>query len=576
MGKHNLIIILKLAILSGLILSVLLLYKHSHESHDFHEISHHLTSIPKDIRYYDEVLTMSAYMASLTHKLEWIDRYDKAVVSIENTISEAVEKFPKISRHIDEIDALGKILIDLERESFKLIRDGEFEEARMLLFSERYDVNKKLYVDKLDEIFKVIESSINNYDQKAEQRLEFLLLMTTLSIILSSILAMVVYIIFNKQNRALLDSKESLDNQYKLLQKIIDSIPTRMFWKDKDGVYLGANQGFIDDAELTDISQIIGKTDFDMTWRQDAERFRADDMAVIASGVPRLQYEEEQPKEDGSSISLLTSKVPLRDIHDNIIGILGIYDDITEQKRLEQERLFQDEQIFKQARHAQMGEMIAMIAHQWRQPLAAISATVASLHVQQELHGYNQKSFDEQLNNISKYTQHLSSTIDDFRNFFKDEKEKVNISLKSVVDDSLSIIGDILKSKGIEVRVECLNDDKISTYQNELKQVILNILRNAQEVIDERAIKEASIDIKIYKADYKYCIEIKDNAGGIPKNIIDQIFEAYFTTKGKLNGTGLGLHMSKTIVEKHMHGNLHVKNVDKGASFTIELENIDE
>ena len=132
-------------------------------------------------------------------------------------------------------------------------------------------------------------------------------------------------------------SKESLENQNMLLQKIIDLAPVRMFWKDMDGVFLGANKQFVEDAQLNDVSQIIGKTDYDMTWKESAQQFREDDAAVISSGVPRLHYEEEQAKEDGSCIYLVTSKVPLRDIHDNIIGILGVYNDITESKLLQQE-----------------------------------------------------------------------------------------------------------------------------------------------------------------------------------------------------------------------------------------------
>ncbi|MDA7818327.1 PAS domain-containing sensor histidine kinase [Sulfurimonas sp.] len=575
MNKNNQILTLTIVVLSSLVLSVVLLYKHSHETKNFHNTAYELLLIPQNIKYDDEVLTMSAYMATLTQNLKWIDRYDKANVTIEDTISKAIKKFPEISKHIDEISTYGDTLIALERESFELVKAGKFSQAHSLLFSKNYDIHKKIYTDKLDEIINIIETLTIEYNQKSEQSLKSLLLLASFIIVFSAVLGIVVFRMFLTQTKALEESKETLYNQYELQEKIMNSIPSRIFWKDRDGVYLGANQGFVDDAELTDVSEMIGKNDFDMTWSKSAEQFREDDAAVIASGTPRLMYEEDQPKEDGSFISLVTSKVPLRDVNDNIIGILGIYDDITEQKQLKAEKKLQDEQLLKQSRHAQMGEMISMIAHQWRQPLAAISATAATLQVEQELHGFEQESFNQQMKNITEYTQHLSQTIDDFRNFFKDEKSKANVSLESIVNDSISIIGDILKSKGIEVNVENTSDSTLYTYPNELKQVILNILSNAQEIIQEKEIDNPTIDIKIYKNNSKFCISIQDNAGGIPESIIEKLFEPYFTTKEKLNGSGLGLYMSKLIVEKHMQGKLSASNVGEGACFTIEVDNVD-
>ena len=247
--------------------------------------------------------------------------------------------------------------------------------------------------------------------------------------------------------------------------------------------------------------------------------------------MPRLQYEEEQPKEDGSFIHLMTSKVPLKNTNDEIIGILGVYNDITEQKRLEGETKEKEKQLFKQARHAQMGEMIAMIAHQWRQPLSSISATVSTLQIKLSLGTSNDQHLEQELNKISSYTQHLSKTIDDFRGFFKEEKNKHKITLEQVTEESLAIVKPTLESSSISISLQYLCNEELLTYSNELKQVMINLLKNAQEAFDEKEVEEKRIEIKTYKNNDRYYLEVYDNAGGIEEEIIGKIFEQYFTTK---------------------------------------------
>lgn len=231
----------------------------------------------------------------------------------------------------------------------------------------------------------------------------------------------------------------------------------------------------------------------------------------------------------------------------------------------------QQENMFVQSRLAQAGEMLAMIAHQWRQPLASISATITSMMVQQELDKYDPKYFNEQLHKISDYTQHLSGTINDFRDFFKEDKTKIESTLEEVVDDSLQIMGSIMESQGIKIFIDYQCNEKLSIYPNELKQVVLNLLKNSQDAIEEKKIDNAKIEIQTYKDDMNYYLEIRDNAGGIPEEVISRIFEPYFTTKGNLNGTGLGLYMSNLIITEHHKGRLTASNQGDGACFIIEL-----
>jgi signal transduction histidine kinase len=231
-----------------------------------------------------------------------------------------------------------------------------------------------------------------------------------------------------------------------------------------------------------------------------------------------------------------------------------------------------DKQLFQQSRLAQMGEMISMIAHQWRQPLTAISSTANTLSLDILMDNYEKDFFAKQIDNIAGYSQHLSSTIDDFRNFFKQNKERQDTTLEELVDNTLSIISSSLESKSIVLNTNFNSHKTINTYPNELKQVVLNLIKNAEDILLEKKIKNPQITIKTFYDDDYYSLSIADNAGGVPASIIDKIFDPYFTTKSKRDGTGLGLYMSKTIAQEHCGGELMVSNEDDGAIFTIKLK----
>jgi signal transduction histidine kinase len=230
--------------------------------------------------------------------------------------------------------------------------------------------------------------------------------------------------------------------------------------------------------------------------------------------------------------------------------------------------------LMQQNRLAQMGEMINMIAHQWRQPLTAIGSTTNTLLIKSMMGKYDKELFNEKLENINNYTQHLSLTIDDFRNFFKKTKEKRQISLSTICEDSLNIIQTSLYNKNITVQKNYQCNSKLFTYPNELRQVVLNLIKNAEDVLIEKDIENKKINIDTLYKNEKFIIRISDNAGGIPKDIIKKIFEPYYSTKLEKDGTGLGLYMSKTIIEDHCRGKIYAENDENGAVFTIELEDL--
>ena len=367
--------------------------------------------------------------------------------------------------------------------------------------------------------------------------------------------------------------ERSLDllHEKRLLKTIIDTAPVRIFWKDCGGVYLGCNKAFLEDAHLEDESEIIGKTDHDMVWKEDAERFREDDRRVRQSGVPELNFIERQPQKDGNYLVLSTSKVPLKNRTGNTIGVLGLYKDITKEIENEAKLKENDKLILVQSRQAAMGEMISMIAHQWKQPLSAIAAVVNTFHVQQALGQSSQENLDEQAKTIMDQVSYLSRTVSDFMNFFKQDKVKKEVHVCDAIDDALLIIGKLLENSGIELRVTCPFNRAICTFPSELQHVFIILLKNAADILVEKNKADKWISIITTEEDDCICFEVGDNGGGIDEHLMDRIFEPYFSTKDEKNGTGLGLYMSKTIVEKHLKGTMSCKNSDEGALFTVRL-----
>lgn len=233
-----------------------------------------------------------------------------------------------------------------------------------------------------------------------------------------------------------------------------------------------------------------------------------------------------------------------------------------------------DKMLIQQSKMAMMGEMIGNITHQFRQPLSAIGSTSSSMLVNMELGLENsQEDIKKKLTNISSFVEHLSGTITDFRNFFKEDKEKELISFSKIVNDTLEIVEVSLKNKNINIitNIEC--EEKFETYSNELKQVLLNLIKNSEDALIENKVKYPTITIKTLCNNNcdKQTLIIQDNAGGIPPEIIEEIFKPYFSTKKEKDGTGLGLYMSKTIIEDHCKGHLSVKNDSYGAVFSIEF-----
>jgi len=244
------------------------------------------------------------------------------------------------------------------------------------------------------------------------------------------------------------------------------------------------------------------------------------------------------------------------------------------QEELEKSRK-KDKILFQQQKLVSMGEMIENIAHQWRQPLSQINSSVLVIDNYLDTKGANYEEIESKLLEIEELTLYMSKTIDSFKNFFDPHKVQTIFSIEKVIKASLLILQNSVQINSIDI--SC-NIDKGSNYfglEDELQQVLIIILNNAKDALIENQTPNAKISINTILKENSYLISITDNAGGVDKSIIDNIFEPYFTTKHKAQGTGLGLYISKLIIQENMNGSLNVKNSSSGAVFEIELPNRD-
>jgi C4-dicarboxylate-specific signal transduction histidine kinase len=230
----------------------------------------------------------------------------------------------------------------------------------------------------------------------------------------------------------------------------------------------------------------------------------------------------------------------------------------------------QQQMLAEQSRLAAMGEMIANISHQWKQPLSALSYMIQILQFKPI---ENKKQSDDLVEKALPQIDYLSNTIEDFRTFFMKEKENVDFNIQDAIKSALTIVGKALENNQIILKINTINDFELNGKQNTFAQVIINILNNAKDILVSNHIENKIITIKYgtNKLNVNY-ITIEDNAGGIPKDILSKIFEPYFTTKFKNQGTGIGLYMSKMIIENQMGGKLEASNSTIGAIFKIEFK----
>jgi signal transduction histidine kinase len=230
-----------------------------------------------------------------------------------------------------------------------------------------------------------------------------------------------------------------------------------------------------------------------------------------------------------------------------------------------------DQIIIKQQKQSAMGALLGIIAHQLKQPLNAISMSKEIIKIDFEDDCLTEESIKKFDDRVTKQINFMSESIDDLRNFFNPNKKSKPFLLEEAIKKITTILSVDISRKGINLQIDIKDDITIDGYENEIEQVVLNIVNNAKDVLLEMKPVDPKIQISAYGQNNKAIITIKDNGGGIPENIIDKIFDSYFSTKGA-EGTGIGLNLARMIVEDNMGGKISVKNCGEGAEFTIELK----
>lgn len=286
-----------------------------------------------------------------------------------------------------------------------------------------------------------------------------------------------------------------------------------------------------------------------------------------------------------NQIRWISSRVILIKNHSGDVShFYGYINDITKIKLSEEELKLKvedevkknrdkDRILIQQSKLASMGEMLGNIAHQWRQPLNNVSLIIQFLRDNYKNEAVSVEKIDKFMSRATTHIEYMSETIDDFRNFYKPSKTQDKFSVKECIDTLLYMVKNQYESENIKINFDC-NDVIISNYENELKQAILNILNNAKDALlvkKQNNKFDAIINIKVKEEKNKVKIEISNNGDNIKNDIIDRIFEPYFTTKFETQGTGIGLYMTKSIIETNMKGKIEVENIKDGVSFIITL-----
>lgn len=376
---------------------------------------------------------------------------------------------------------------------------------------------------------------------------------------------------------------EEIRRQGSLINSLLDSIPDIIFFKEANGVYLGCNPPFAKFAGRSR-DEIIGRSDYDLFDRETADFFRKEDRRMLALRKPR-HNEEWITYPDGSRILIDTLKTPYWAADGTLIGVLGISRDITQRKRAEDElrrlnetiALKVEEQVaanmaleralIHQSRMAAIGEMLNNIAHQWRQPLNTLGISLANIQDGYNGGGGNEELVKLSMDSANRMIKRMSTTINDFRTFFQPNKELVFFSLREEIAAAVILVEPSFKSDGIPIQVIDFEDVMLYGISNEYSQVLLNLLMNARDAIMEHKVENGRVEIAYQETDGNACVIVRDNGGGISPEIIDRVFEPYFSTKAQ--GSGIGLYMSEMIMRRRMNGRIEARNIGGGAEMVI-------
>ena len=454
-------------------------------------------------------------------------------------------------------DAVSKMAIEVL--NGKKISDIPILEKSPNVYIFDYNELKKFNLDVSKQIDNPI--IINEPSSVYKEHTKFFLL----SIIIILILSIIVIILkANIQKREKVELE--LSNRLEFDKVLLDTIPNPIYYKNIEGKFLGCNTSF---SNLVNSSknEIIGKTAFDFFPLNVASKNTQIDQELLNTfATSTSEFTFYTPSNEMKHIIL--NKAVYKNIDGSVGGIVCIMDDMTE-------RVQQKQFLIQQSKLAEMGDMVAAIAHQWNEPLVELSALVQDIQTSYLLNELKDMEVKDFVNDSMVQIKYMSRTLSDFRNFLKPSTKKKLFSISKALTEINEIIGKQVFYSNIQMSFNYKNENEellIYGYENEFKQVLLNLINNAKNKIVEKDFdysKKAKIDINIQRTSTHNIIEIADDGGKIDESIIDSIFEPYFSTKP--NGTGIGLYMAKVIIEDKMRGTITVKNDDNNVIFTIKL-----
>ncbi len=341
-----------------------------------------------------------------------------------------------------------------------------------------------------------------------------------------------------------------------------------------------ANKPALNIMGYKSVDEIKGKNIMDFIAQEHEEKLKKSLKKRIVK-----PYELYLIKKNGSKIPTLSMGTKINNTT-RIVSFIDLSEIKKVQNKLEQLNATLDEKIkqeveksrqqqlilLQQARYSQMGEVISMIAHQWRQPLNILSVLLQKLQIRYQMENLDNETIEEVLDKSNVQIKQMSYIIDEFRNFFKPTQEMTNFNASKAIEEIISTLKPIFIDLNINVNLDCDKSIEISGFKNEFKQAVMNIINNAKDALkSKKGEKSITISVKYDKKDVK--ITVEDNGGGVEENIMDSIFEPYFSTKSK-DGTGIGLYITKIIIEKHMNGIIKVENTQKGAKFIVRIPKV--